>query len=258
MVVAIGASDMSVGWIVAVVVGAVAVALVAERLVPFKAVWNRPRGDALRDVVHAVVNETTLVVSLVALGELGLTDGSRWPNGVPFVLGVLFGLVVLDAGITLVHVASHRRSLLWRFHSVHHSAERFYGVNGLMKHPIHQLIEAAAAMAPLLVLGVPRRVASVLTAVVVIELLLQHSNVNVRLGRAGRWWAVGPGHRLHHLRYPGEGDVNFGLFTLVWDRALGTYSAPDGRSVGDGDLGVAGRPDYPVGYLAQLTEPFRA
>lgn len=254
----VGASTLSVVWLVVVVGGVIAASFIAERLAPYEPAWNRARGDGPRDLAHAVVNEATLVVSLVALSWLGLTDQHWWPLGVPFVVQVFFGIVVLDAGITLVHVASHHRSWLWRFHAVHHSVGRFYGLNGLTKHPVHQMIEAGAGMAPLLLLGVPHRVAATLAALVVVQLLLQHGNVDVSLGAAGRWLALGPGHRLHHLRYAGEGDVNFGLFTLVWDRALGTYRDPSSNDVRDGDLGVAGRPDYPATYIAQLAAPMRA
>ena len=65
-----------------------------------------------------------------------------------------------------------------------------------------------------------------------------------------------PGHRHHHLAHKVKGDVNFGLFTMLWDHLLGTF-VKDRPQPRDGELGVAGRPDYPVGYSAQLVEPFR-
>lgn len=79
---------------------------------------------------------------------------------------------MLDAGITLAHFASHRITVLWRCHAVHHSARRMYGFNGLMKHPIHQSIETLAGTLPLIVLGLPSDVALVLVFAVAIQLLL--------------------------------------------------------------------------------------
>lgn len=256
-IVALGSSRMSMGWGALIVGAVVGLSYLAERSHPYLAAWNHDHDDRWRDLTHVVVNESVLVASLLALSGIGLTDGRWWPAGAPFWAQVAGSLLVLDAGITLAHVLSHRWGWMWRFHAVHHSVARFYGLNGLMKHPVHQMIEAGAGMAPLLVLGVPHRVASTVTLLVVVQLLMQHSNVDVALGRAGGWLALAPGHRLHHLRYPGQGDVNFGLFTLIWDRLLGTYEAPATRSVGVGDLGVSGRPDFPETYLAQLAEPFR-
>ncbi|MGC1333421.1 sterol desaturase family protein, partial [Pseudomonas sp.] len=59
------------------------------------------------------------------------------------------------------------------------------------------------------------------------------------------------------LKYGQVGDVNFGLFFSFWDRLMGTaLYLPDYR-LGD-DVGIGDRPDYPVGYVAQCLEPFRA
>jgi len=94
-------------------------------------------------------------------------------------------------------------------------------------------------------IGIPQSVAAA-AGLVTLQLLVQHSNVDYRIGRFANVLAANSGHRLHHVAVTGEGDVNFGLFTLVWDRALGTYRAPTARVVRDGDLGIAGRPDYPA------------
>ena len=57
------------------------------------------------------------------------------------------------------------------------------------------------------------------------------------------------------MREEGAGDVNFGLFTTLTDRALGTTFYDDRIFVGD-ELGVAGEPNYPRDYRAQLMKPF--
>ncbi|NEW36412.1 hypothetical protein GV791_28195, partial [Nocardia cyriacigeorgica] len=59
-----------------------------------------------------------------------------------------------------------------------------------------------------------------------------------------------------HLKWAGIGDVNFGLFTLIWDHLLRTYSYDPHRRFHSTDLGMAAKPDYPTSYLAQFAEPF--
>lgn len=165
-------------------------------------------------------------------------------------------LLVADFGITLAHYASHRIPALWSLHAVHHSVERMYGFNGLLKHPLHQAIELTAGVAPLVLLGMPSNVAWLLAFAVAIQLILQHSNVDMRIGPLIHIWAVAPAHRHHHLASQTEGDVNFGLFTSLWDHLLGTFrAAPDTPRAGQ--IGVSGRRDYPRDYLRQLAEPFR-
>lgn len=246
-------------WLLALLAAAIGASFLAERLLPYAPEWNAPQADRRRDVVHAAVNETLILISLAALPALAaiVTVADVWPTSAPFWLQVLLAVLVADAGITLVHYASHKVGLLWRFHAVHHSVKRFYGFNGLMKHPLHQSVELTAGIAPLLIVGLPVDVAAALALAVAVQLLLQHSNADYRVGPLRYVLALNEGHRFHHLKWGGVGDVNFGLFTLVWDRLLGTYTFDPERRFSTDDLGMAAKPFYPAGYLAQLAEPFR-
>jgi len=259
--VAIGlmAQSRSPGLLLPLLLGAIGVSFAAEALVPYLPAWNRSHGDAGRDVLHAVVNEVSNGVSIAATPVLAGLVALRgaWPQGWPFWVQVVGALLVLDAGITLAHWASHRWQVLWRFHAVHHSVERMYGLNGLMKHPLHQAVEMVAGATPLVLLGMPSAVGWTIGFCTAIQLLLQHSNVDYALGPLTRWIAGNRVHRFHHLRWPGEGDVNFGLFTTLWDRLLGTARFDAARRIGSVDLGIADRSSYPRAYGAQLLEPFR-
>ncbi len=246
--------------VVAGVAGALSWTFTAERIAPYDRAWNIDRGDTRRDLAYAALNETLNAVSVIALPLLAtrVTVVDLWPTELPFVIQVIAAVLVLDAGITFAHAASHRIGWLWRLHAVHHSVTRFYGLNGLMKHPLHQAVEMTAGVAPLLLIGITQPVAVALAGCVAIQLLVQHANIDYATGTLREWLAVNAGHRLHHLRYPGEGDVNFGLFTLLWDRVMGTYRPASSRSeLTSDDLGVAGQPHYPHGLRDQLAEPFR-
>ena len=125
-----------------------------------------------------------------------------------------------------------------------------------MKHPIHQTIEIVAGTTPLLLLGLPVDVAALLSLSVVVQLVLQHSNADLRIGLLRHVWAVAPLHRFHHSNEGAAGDVNFGLFTIVWDRLLGTVYYDGGRQFASEDLGISGEPSYPTSYGQQLMRPF--
>ncbi|MEV7617229.1 sterol desaturase family protein [Streptomyces sp. NPDC089799] len=257
--IALAAAGASKAWLLLLLGAAVAASFTAERLLPYADEWNLPMADRRRDVLHAFVNETLILASVASLPVLAgaVTVADVWPSAWPFPVQVLLAVLVADAGITLVHFASHKVGLLWRFHAVHHSVKRFYGFNGLMKHPLHQSAELAAGVAPLLLAGMPADVAAALALTVAVQLLLQHSNADYRVGALRYVLSLNEGHRFHHLKWAGVGDVNFGLFTLVWDRMLGTYSFDPGRRFSSDDLGIAAKPRYPTEYLAQLSEPFR-
>ena len=123
---------------------AVVVSFLAEQWLPYEPQWNRSLGDRRRDTLHALVNESLNAVGLLILPGLTalLAFEGIWPRGWPLWEQLLMAIVLADAGITLMHYASHRVRPLWRLHAVHHSVQRLYGFNGLMKHPLHQVLEA--------------------------------------------------------------------------------------------------------------------
>jgi len=249
------------------VVGATLAALVAcaltlsfgaERLLPYEREWNVSRGDLGRDIVHFAVNESMslgplLVVPVFAVAAPA-SPAASWPAHWPVPLQVFFVLASFDLAQNLFHWVSHKWQSLWRLHAVHHSVERMYGLNGIMKHPIYQILSSIVSMTPLVLLGMPEAFSVILAFCTLVQLLLQHSNVDYRTGPF-RWiCATAEVHRFHHLKGR-AGDVNFALFFSFWDHLLGNaFDAP--RRLDSSDVGLDDV-DYPQDYLGQLLAPFR-
>lgn len=255
MIVSLGGSF---AWLLPLLLTAIGFSALCEWRWPYRSQWNHSQGDRLRDVLHAGVNESLNILSIAAVPLIApwLPDLGIWPGHWPLGLQLLLAIPLADLGITLVHYASHRSALLWRLHAVHHSVTRMYGFNGLMKHPLHQLLEALGGTLPLLLCGMPQDVTALLAFSIAIQLLLQHSNVDMRIGPLRHVFAWAPLHRLHHLKYGRHGDVNFALFLPLWDRLLGTALHLPDYELADDDLGIGDCPDYPVDYPAQLLQPF--
>ncbi len=254
------ASGVSRLWLLPLLLTAIATSFAVERLIPYEPLWNRDRGDAGRDLVYAVAYEASVYLSVVLIPLLTLLSPAPgiWPNAWPLWGQLLFAILVADLGITLCHYASHRVEWLWRFHAPHHSVTRMYGFNGLIKHPVHQLLETGAGTTPLVLIGMPLDVGLLLGFAITIQLLLQHSNADMRIGPLSYVLALAPLHRFHHQKWAVIGDVNFGLFTNLWDHLLGTSVYDHGKRFTSADLGIGKQPDYPVNYLDQLAMPFRA
>lgn len=255
----LAASGRSLAWLAPLLGGAVAVSFLVERLIPYDRAWNRPQGDGRRDVLHALVNEGSVYAGAALIPVLTLLSPAAgiWPDGWPLWAQLVLAILVADLGITLCHYFSHKVPWLWRFHAVHHSVQRMYGFNGLMKHPVHQALETLAGTTPLILIGLPLEVGVLLGYSVAIQLLLQHANVDMRIGPLRHVIAWAPVHRFHHQKWAGTGDVNFALFTCLWDHLLRTAYYDPGRRLISEDLGIGDQPDYPRGYLAQLAAPFR-
>lgn len=246
-------------WLPMLLTAAILSSFLVERILPYEAKWNHDQGDSSTNFTHAFVNELSIAVSLLALPLVAkyLPGLGVWPQHWPLWLQLALAILIADFGITLTHFASHRSDWLWRLHAVHHSAPRLYGFNGLMKHPLHQALELTAGTTPLVVMGFGTDIAWLLSFAVAIQLLLQHSNVDMKIGPLGYVWAVAPAHRHHHIASARDGDVNFGLFTSIWDYLLGTFVLNARPTPRAGELGVEGELDYPRGYFGHLAAPFR-
>lgn len=246
-------------WLLGLLIAFILLSFALERLAPFDVRFNQSQGDGPRDFIHALVNESSSVIGVLSVPFIAtfIPFTAVWPTSLPLWLQVVIAVLIADIGITLAHYASHRFDALWKLHAVHHSIKRMYGFNGLMKHPLHQTIETVAGTMPLILLGIPQEVLMLLVVAVLLQLLLQHSNVAYFTGPLKRFYVSNAVHRFHHLNTAKEGDVNFGLFTTFTDHLLGTVYFDKDRIITTEDIGISTRPDYPVDYVSQLIEPFR-
>ena len=71
-------SDSSPAWLLVLVIAAIGTSLAAEHIAPFENQWNSSHGDGGRDVLHALVNEGSLVA--IKAGAIGLAGIEDYPN----------------------------------------------------------------------------------------------------------------------------------------------------------------------------------
>ncbi len=251
-------------WLLPLLAMAFATAHIAERIAPFHDEWNHSHGDENANIWHTIVYEGTsaagvLTIPLVAW-LLQLKPGGLigiWPREWPMLLQLVMALVIADFMFTLIHYLSHRYSALWRLHAVHHGASRIYSFNGLVRHPLHQMLDMALGTAPMAICGMPVEVAALLGFVISVQLIVQHSNVDAALGPLRNHMSIGRIHHLHHVNWGKEGDVNFGLFLTLWDRMFGTFAPEPPRPIKANDMGIDDAPRFPTSYIEHLAFPFR-
>ncbi|MFV0368919.1 MAG: sterol desaturase family protein [Hyphomicrobiaceae bacterium] len=255
---ALVANGYSYGWLALLLAVALLTVFVAERVSPAYGMWNADHGDNNTSIIHAIVYELSNIngVLLIPVIVWLFPFQGLWPTHWPLLAQLVVAVVVADLAFMLVHYWSHRVPLLWRLHAVHHGVPRLYGLNGLVRHPLHQTLDMVIGTAPLVIMGMPVDVAVLLGFVVSIQLLIQHANIDYKLGPFRNHLAIGSLHHLHHVNWGKEGDCNFGLFLTVWDRLLGTFQPEPSRPIQAHDMGVDEVPDFPKGYIQQLIFPF--
>lgn len=262
------AALLACGWTAAIAVAIVNVAValaiaVLERALPYRREWNASHGDVKTDVLHLVFAMLPVPALFRAAAIGALTAASiflaarlgtpLWPSSWPMPAQVGLALVVAELGQYWAHRCSHERAALWRLHEVHHSVERLYWLNAGRFHPLDTLLQHAAEMAPLVVLGANDRVLALFTVLTSANGLLRHANVDMRFGPLSWILSTADLHRWHHSREIEESNANYGANLVVWDVVFRTRRVP--RAAGPETLGLRAA-GYPRTFLALLAAPF--
>lgn len=238
-----------------------AIAFVAEKIAPFFEEWtdHHEHGDGQANFLHILAYEWSSLsgVMLIPVITWLFPFQGLWPITWPLWAQAALAFLIADIAFTVVHYWSHRYPTLWRLHSVHHGAGRLYGFNGVIRHPLHQTVDMVVGTLPLVIMGMPVDVAILLGFMITTTLVVQHSNVDARLGPFEGWFSIGRLHHLHHVNWGTEGDCNFALFLTLWDRILGTYNPTPSKPITAKDMGIDEVPNFPrTSFLEQIIFPF--
>lgn len=123
------------------------------------------------------------------------------------------------------HRLQHRVSFLWRFHSVHHSAEHLDWLAAHREHPLDTIYMVGLINLPAFLLGFPLETLAGLIAFRGIWAIYIHSNVRLPIGPA-RWFIGAP--ELHHWHHDRDRDAgNYANISPLMDLLFGTYRCPD-------------------------------
>jgi sterol desaturase/sphingolipid hydroxylase (fatty acid hydroxylase superfamily) len=177
-----------------------------------------------------------------------------WPSRWPLAAQLAIAFPIAELPVYWFHRLEHRGGFLWRIHAVHHSAPRLYFLNSARNHPIDAVLSLALLVAPLVLLGAGERLLAVAMVVWAVHALLQHANVDVRLGPLNWILSMAEVHRWHHSRRIDEANANYGQTLLLWDIVFGTRRVP--RREPPEDVGLPDLPAYPTGWLGQVASPF--
>lgn len=231
-----------------------------ERVLPHHRSWLRNDGQIGPDLAHTLLTKGVAQVIIATVVFLGIADwlspagGGIWPAGWPLPVQTLLGLVVAEAGLYWKHRLAHEWPALWRFHAVHHSVTRLWFFNTGRFHVVDTITGLAVGMPVLLLLGAPREVLVLVSAITAIIGLLTHCNVEMRCGWLSYVFNTPTLHRWHHSKVLHEGNRNYGENLVLFDLIFGTFLLP--KRPPPHDIGIAH--PMPPSFLGQLAAPFGA
>lgn len=224
--------------------------LLLERRFPAKPEWRMTWPSFRRDLQYMAVNGGVAGLLKVLFAWLAL-DLSRWNTGL--VAGMPWwaeGLVLLlsyEFFQYWYHRLSHEGRgpwgvWLWRTHAAHHLPDRVYLLMHPVGHPLNLLISLALVQWPLVVLGARPETVFLFNALMGLQGLLSHFNVDVRAGWMNYVLVGTELHRLHHSADLAEAR-NYGVLTPFWDLVFGTFVYTPGKL--PARLGVVNPAHYP-------------
>lgn len=241
-----------------------AMILIIQRFTAFSESWRNYGHDLKVDILHAIFSTggTPALIELIAVGWLvvaaewasGAIGITLWPTAIPLALQLGLALLVGDFGAYWLHRLGHHSAFFWRFHAVHHSSEKLYGVNSARNHPINVMTAYLASVGPLILLGATGEVLLLMSIFTSVNGVFQHSNADVNLGPL-EWIIASPSlHRRHHHVLIERSNTNFGSNLILWDIVFGTRELPEGERNDE-----VGLPDmmFKSNFWQHLGSPFR-
>lgn len=160
-----------------------------------------------------------------AITALVPPDFARAVASQPFWLQVLEVIFLSDFFVYWGHRLQHRVEFLWRFHSVHHSAEHLDWLAAHREHPLDTVYTLALINLPAFALGFPLDALAGFVAFRGVWAVYIHSNVRLPLGPFRVLLGAPELHHWHHARDRAAG--NYGNLCPLMDVLFGTYVRPD-------------------------------
>ncbi|RFO98507.1 fatty acid hydroxylase [Rhodoferax lacus] len=248
-------------WLVLDLLGSTLVFICIEKLFPLRREQPVFRDQWQTDLQYFIVNHLGVGFVLLATNLMvhrffgwAVQGGVQlWVQQLPLVAAVLLLMLVADLIQYGVHRALHEVPLLWRVHAVHHSITTVDWLAGSRLHIVEVLLMRTLVLAPIYVLGFSKEAIDIYIVIVGTQAVLNHANVNIRLGPL-RYVLVTPNfHHWHHSQDSEALDRNYaGQFAFL-DHLFGTAVRSD--KAWPQRYGVRG--DYvPQGFWKQFIFPF--
>jgi sterol desaturase/sphingolipid hydroxylase (fatty acid hydroxylase superfamily) len=228
-----------------------ALLLAVELLHPARPEWRMTWSSFRRDLKYIAVNGGTAAALKFGLGWLAL-DLSRFNTGLvtgmPAVVEFLAVLLTFEFFQYWFHRISHDArgpvgQWLWKLHVAHHLPDKVYLLMHPVAHPLNFIVSLAIVQLPLVTLGARPETLFLFNALMGLQGLVSHFNVDIKAGPLNYLLVGTELHRFHHSASLDEAK-NFGVLTPFWDLVFGTFRH-DPRRLPEA-LGVVDPSQYPA------------
>jgi sterol desaturase/sphingolipid hydroxylase (fatty acid hydroxylase superfamily) len=145
---------------------------------------------------------------------------------VPRYLSIVISFLFVDFSGYFTHWLSHKISVLWKLHKLHHSDRTVDTITTFFHHPLEGVANFLLNTLIFVLFDVPVPVILLYGVVASIHAPLTHFKILLpeKWNKIVSFLIVTPNfHRIHHSLDMKEGNSNFGIIFPYWDKLFGTY-----------------------------------
>jgi len=186
-----------------------------------------------------------IYINRVFIESFGPGNFLYWPYQYVVITFTLLLFIIEDFSRFIVHWLYHRVPVLWKYHSVHHSATVLTPLTLYRVHSIEYFLNNCRGV---LVVGVVSGVFMYcfdgvigFTDVLGVNLFnflfnlaaanLRHSHVRISFGYLEHLFISPAQHQIHHSREKKHFDKNFGSCLAIWDKAFCSWQTSRNNKV---------------------------
>lgn len=159
-------------------------------------------------------------------GGLALPGVAAFVQGLPLYVQVPLLWLAVDFCFYWQHRAMHEVPFLWRFHAVHHSAEKMDWLASSRLHFAEVWLSRTVGLLPIIALGFGQGAVAIFVTLVSIHATLIHVNARITFGPLEHTVVSPKNHHWHHAKDWAGVDKNYAAAFAWFDRLFGTYHNP--------------------------------
>jgi len=144
-----------------------------------------------------------------------------WPTAATVVASFL----VIDLLAWAHHFVRHKVSVLWYFHTIHHSQREMNLFTDLRVHVAERIVALTLTFIPLAMLGIGPPIDLYVAVGLNWYTRVYHANLRTNYGILKYVLVTPQSHRIHHSIEQRHQDKNFGVIFTIWDRMFGTLNS---------------------------------
>lgn len=186
------------------------------------------------DFVYFTMNHLLISVFLLISNNFASTvfdfsinaNFQSWIQSLHIGIQVLILFVCADFFLYWSHRLFHEIPSMWKFHTIHHSAEHMDWMAGSRTHILNTIVDRSLVLVPLYLLGTSKEALDIYVGIAAFQAVWIHSNINMPVGSLKYLIVTPQFHHWHHSSEKPAWDTNYSAHTPLFDVLFKSYHMP--------------------------------